>query len=457
MNSSVAPSDTVRQTAVKTGKPSQRERLVAAMIELCARSGYDAVSVARVSSRAGVSSSTFYEQFESKEECLLAAYRAAAERVLGAMTPATGPGDWSAAARTALDALFAAVRAEPDAARVLLIEARGAGPRLTAAHTCTFEELERRVEVVLDRQSDGHRLDVPAIALVGAVRSVVARALRDHTEDELPVLADDLLGWIDSYAIPEPEHRWSVGPDALRAPSPTGKPASLPGGSADELLRIPRGRHGLPASVVARNRRLRLIYATAEVTMNKGYAKTTVTDIVAAAGVARDVFYEHFTDKQHAFLEAQQFPTQYILDTCASAYFSADDWPERVWRGLDALLALIVSNPAISHLRLVECYAAGPVAVRRAEEITRAFTIFLEEGYRCRPPADRPPRLFSQAITGAIFEIIQRRFAGAQPGELGRTLLQLVYIVIAPFTGAMEARRLVAARIGTRQSAVSGS
>ena len=57
--------------------------------------------------------------------------------------------------------------------------------------------------------------------------------------------------------------------------------------------------------------------------MAKGYANATVADIVARAGVARDVFYEHFTDKEHAFLEAQQHPVQHIVDTCASAYFSA--------------------------------------------------------------------------------------------------------------------------------------
>ncbi len=115
--------------------------------------------------------------------------------------------------------------------------------------------------------------------------------------------------------------------------------------------------------------------------MAKGYASTTVADIVAAAGVAKDAFYEHFEDKEHAFLEAQQHPTQYILDRCAEAYFQVPDWPHRLWNHLETLVSLIVENPAISHLRLVECYAAGPAAVKRAEEITRAFNIFLEEGY----------------------------------------------------------------------------
>jgi AcrR family transcriptional regulator len=175
------------------------------------------------------------------------------------------------------------------------------------------------------------------------------------------------------------------------------------------------------------------------VMMSKGYADATVADIVAAAGVSRDVFYEHFTDKQNAFLEAQQHPTQHILDTCAAAFFSAREWPERVWKFIDALIQMIVENPAISHLRLVECYAAGPDAIRRAEEITRSFTVFFEEGYSCRSHARELPRLCSQAITGAIFEVIQRHVARGDPDGLQRRLPQIAYIAIAPFIGPEQA------------------
>jgi len=106
---------------------------------------------------------------------------------------------------------------------------------------------------------------------------------------------------------------------------------------------------------------------------------------------------------------------------------------------------LIVENPTISHLRLVECYAAGPQAIRRAEEVTRSFGIFLEEGYLYRPEASALPRLTSQAVAGAIFEIIQRLVAAERWAELPAHLPQLTYIAIAPFTGAQDAIELVGA------------
>lgn len=199
--------------------------------------------------------------------------------------------------------------------------------------------------------------------------------------------------------------------------------------------------------MVARSHRTRIIYGTAEAMQAKGYEDATVADIVAAAGVSREVFYEHFSDKQNAFLEAQNHPTQHILDRCANAYFSASEWPQRIWNMLQTLLEMIAENPAISHLRLVDCYAAGPEAIRRAEEITRSFTLFLEEGYRHRPEAQHLPKLFTHAIAGGVFEIIQRHAARRDYQGLASLLPQLTYINIAPFMGAENAIDFIAQQI----------
>ncbi len=176
---------------------------------------------------------------------------------------------------------------------------------------------------------------------------------------------------------------------------------------------------------------------------------------MASAGVSRDVFYEHFADKQDAFLEAQNHPTQHILERCATAYFGGGSWPERVWRVLEALLEMIAENPALSHLRLVECYAAGPDAIRRAEEITRSFTIFLEEGYRYRPQAEALPKLGLQAIAGGAFEMIQRHAARGELEVLPALLPRLAYVCVAPFMGPTEAIKFLNDQIARKQAAAT--
>src|SRR3982751_6993842 len=52
-----------------------RERLVAAAIELFYRHGFGAVGIDRVISTAGVTKTTFYKHFESKDDLMVAAVR----------------------------------------------------------------------------------------------------------------------------------------------------------------------------------------------------------------------------------------------------------------------------------------------------------------------------------------------------------------------------------------------
>jgi AcrR family transcriptional regulator len=409
------------------------------MVELSAMRGFQEVSIAQLCAGAGVSAVTFYEQFADKEEVLVGAYRACAESIFGQMRAAIADGEIAQVPHLALGALLQAVARDPDAGRILFIETLSGGERMREERTEAFGRFERRVQEYLEHAPrESSTLDVPVIAVVGALRHIVARHLRNRAEDELPACLEDGLAWLYSYTRAPEAEPWSTSPAALLEVLPT---RSAPQPRAPE--RLPPGSHGLPAGVIARHQRTRLIYAIAEVMMAKGYANARVDEIVAAARVAKPVFYQHFRDKEHAFLEAQQYPTQFILDRCAEAYFSADEWPERMWRMLEALINLIIQNPAISHLRLVECYSAGPEAIRRAEEITRSFTIFLEEGYHDTEKARSLPRLSLQATTGAIFEIVQRLVAGAAWAELPRHLPQLTYVAIAPFAGAEEASGLV--------------
>ena len=65
----------------ETIEADQLHRLFNAMAEALAEHGYSCVTVAHVIERAGVSRRTFYEYFESKEDCILAAYDDAERRL----------------------------------------------------------------------------------------------------------------------------------------------------------------------------------------------------------------------------------------------------------------------------------------------------------------------------------------------------------------------------------------
>ena len=280
-------------------------------------------------------------------------------------------------------------------------------------------------------------LDIPAEAMVGGARGVAVWRLQNHADDELPALVEDLLVWMNSYETKAELGRWSVGPEAELDGRGAAGPVQL------TPSRLPRGRHGLPPSVVRRSQRTRIIYATAAVMASKGFPSATVSDIVSAAGVSREVFYEHFADKLDAFSEAQRYGTQEVMEACAIAYFSGGEWPERIWLGLETLLApdRLASDALAAALRRV--LRRGPSAFARSEDLIRSFTVFLEEGYGCSPRARALPRLCSQAIAGAISESIYRHIVRGETAALVSQLPRLAYVAIAPFTGAEQAVRLV--------------
>jgi AcrR family transcriptional regulator len=443
------PARRAANSARAVPRASQRERLIDAIVELSGQQGYQNLSIAQISAHAGVSSATFYEQFADREECLLAAYRDASERTLKLMQNSLQEGEWARSVRPAFTELLRSVQAEPDAGRVMFVEALAGGPRVRAALREVLGGMEQNAELLLDHAPPGGvTLDIPGRALIGAVRHVVSRHLRTYSEDKLPRLTEDVLASMACYTVAQSAGRWSTGPEALL---PVMAPPPGPVEDA-ELGRLPRGRHGLPPGAVARSQRARILQATAAVTMEKGYAGATVAQIVSSAGVAKEAFYRHFGDKEEAFLAAQEAPGQQILDAVVHSYFSADEWAERVWRALRTLLAMIAANPVMSHLRLVECYAAGATAAQRGEEVTRSFTIFLEEGFRQRPQAATPPRLVPQTIAGAVFEIVQQEVAAGRTEELPRRLPQLTYIAVAPFLGPEEAIAVLREKIAAEQS-----
>jgi AcrR family transcriptional regulator len=164
---------------------NQRERLVAAMAEVCAEVGYAEATVSAVAKRAGVSSLTFYKQFAGKRDCLLAAHRQLLGRLLEEVD--RGCGEESspepkrrAAVRTAL-ALFAA---DPPSARLLTVEVLAAGPEGVRRHDATAEAFAERLGTDWVRAAG-------ILALVGK-RVVASEA------DRLPELEGELVGTLSS-------------------------------------------------------------------------------------------------------------------------------------------------------------------------------------------------------------------------------------------------------------------
>jgi AcrR family transcriptional regulator len=112
----------------------QRARIVAAMTEVACERGASNVTVAHVVERAGVSRRTFYELFDDREACYVAAFEEALQRAGERVLPACRAGGrWSERIRGALTALLEFLDGEP-VMGLLLVGSPGAGTEALERH-----------------------------------------------------------------------------------------------------------------------------------------------------------------------------------------------------------------------------------------------------------------------------------------------------------------------------------
>lgn len=120
----------------------QRARIVSAMVEVAAEDGFLGAAVGRVVARAGVSRRTFYELFDGRESCFLAAFDWGVQQAAAQMTEAfSRERAWRDGVRCALLSLLVYLDSEPQLARVCIVEALGAGTLVLQRRAQVLQEL----------------------------------------------------------------------------------------------------------------------------------------------------------------------------------------------------------------------------------------------------------------------------------------------------------------------------
>jgi AcrR family transcriptional regulator len=183
----------------RAGVPQiQRGRILAALVEVARDRGAAKVTVAHIVARSGVSRRTFYELFDDRDACFLAAFEDAVARAGAQVGPAAGEGTrWREQMRGGLLALLEFLDKEPELGGLCVVDALGAGPSVLA----------RRAQVVaaLVDAVDGGRLQARAAlcpsrltaeGVVGAVLGVLYARLAEPGRGSMVGLLNALMGMI---------------------------------------------------------------------------------------------------------------------------------------------------------------------------------------------------------------------------------------------------------------------
>ncbi len=164
-----------------------------------AEKGYRTVTIADVVLRAGVARSTFYGNFDSKEDCFLLTQQHAVSATLRRVAEAAGSArSWPERVGAGLAALLDYVEEEPALARVFIVEALAAGPASVKYHLesqQTFISLFR-----FGRDVSPRGVELPATldeAIVGGLSWIIYQRLAAAT----PEAISDLLPQLIEFAL----------------------------------------------------------------------------------------------------------------------------------------------------------------------------------------------------------------------------------------------------------------
>jgi AcrR family transcriptional regulator len=398
---------------------NQRRRLQGAMVSAVASHGYAKTKIRDLARLAGVSPNAFYEHYASKEECFLATHDAiaddAARRVSAA---ALAQGQWRKRLHAALSAFIDAVVSQPEAAFLAVVETHAAGPRALEHQQRAIEGYERMIGHCLADSLHGAAVPEATIkGIVGGARSLVYHHLSEGHPLQIAALEAPIFEWILSYR--------SDAAAALRDPPSAG-------GAAHVLEPRPdgAGRSGeLPGA-----HRERILRAVATVSSEQGYSALTVPAITSTAGVSNQTFYEHFDNKNEAFLDCYDRASRRALGVTLASFQAAPSWPQAIRASLQTLLDFIAAHPEFARLAFFEVLAAGPAARKRARARMEGFSALLDPGFQ--QSEEPPPRIVSALVAGGAWGVIQFHIAQGATARLGELAPSLSYFALTPFIGA---------------------
>ncbi|WP_420475766.1 TetR/AcrR family transcriptional regulator [Noviherbaspirillum sp. ST9] len=177
--------------------------------------------------------------------------------------------------------------------------------------------------------------------------------------------------------------------------------------------------------------RHRLLEGMAHAVAEKGYAETTIADIVRAAAVSRRTFYEHFATKSACLIALYEAASHGALKVLRDALGPDRDWQDQVEQAMVAYFECLARNPALVRTLFIEILglgAEGLAARRRVNDEIVDFMLLVINRSRGRRPL---PREMAMAIVGGVNELVLNAIETGQVERLRELAIPAVQLIRA--------------------------
>jgi AcrR family transcriptional regulator len=195
-------------------------------------------------------------------------------------------------------------------------------------------------------------------------------------------------------------------------------------------------RPTLPAEFIALHKRNRIMAALAELTAEKGYEATKISDVVKRAAVARKTLYDNFSGKEEVFLAAFDATAEEVMGRVEEACAAADgDWEDAVGAALEAFFGYVAEAPAMVRLCLIEAQSATPASTQRHEQTMQRFIELAQESL---PHDEGLPETVDEAVVGGVAHIVSQQLRRGRAEETPELLPELRDFVVGQYRAPVK-------------------
>jgi AcrR family transcriptional regulator len=191
--------------------------------------------------------------------------------------------------------------------------------------------------------------------------------------------------------------------------------------------------------------RSRLIDAFTKVAAERGYTRISAAQVATEAGLPRETFYEHFPDLPRCLVASYDAYFERLMAHIEEACESEGEWSGRVKASVGACLEFVLETASRARLFSVEAISAGPALLERRFASTTRLAARLQRLRDHSPRAAELPASTEWVLVAGVYSRITAHLLAEEAGLLADLEPQLVELLLSPYLGEQEARRLAIA------------
>lgn len=401
----------------------QLARIHQAMIEIVAEGGYDAFKVRDVVRRANVSSRSFYQHFDSKDECFVRTYEMIVSRSRIGLIGAQMEGkDWRARPRMIFAAFARELEDKPAVARFALVDVYSDGPQaLERAHQAEAN-FASMLAKSFGRAPGG--IAVPTLVVEGIMAGItrVGRTrLLAGTEATMGGLEDEMMKWALCFPTKEGGGLLAMDEGFVR-----GNAALLEMRTKEIAIQAPG------------DNRATILAAVSKLTASDDYLYKglTVPTVRAAAGVSRRNFDAEFDSVEECFLAALDLRAATAIADAATEQMAAATWEGGVYRAISSLCIEIAGDPLLARVCFQDDFVRGS---KGSLARLRLITGVADQIRASAGSNDQATDLAAEASAGAIWALFHHHALRSWVLHRPEMSATLAYMALAPLVGGANA------------------